>query len=713
MNWKPAVAWVALGLGLAIGAAIQSVQAGQLSGSKSPYLLSHAGSAIDWHPWDDTVLARARRENKLIFLSIGYASCHWCHVMARRTFSDPRVIRALNANYVSILVDREERPELDAYFMKIMSAMIGSSGSPANFFLTPDLVPVFAAGYLGVEPEFGDPGFLDIAKSIARKRAADPEDFGRDVAITRSQLQEMWRISPARGAAGGADPRDGAAREWMARIDRKYGGFGDGSKFPLPNVLSFLIERAVRSGDGDVLAHVYRTLDHMAAGGIRDQLGGAFHRYSVDRFWQAPHFEIMLGQNAALAKLYLSAHQASGKPRYAAVARAVLDDLLARFRLPGGGFAASLDAESESADGHYYTWTADEVRAVLGPDDGRLFLGAYLDAAHGLVRGRAILRLSGNPGDFAATRQRLSHSRMRLLEARRKRRPPGRDDKVLTSWNALAVSAFAKAAQILDDKRYLTVAQEEIRHLLSPLSKGLGLVHNRWRGIASGPVFLDDYAFAIQALLDLYEADFRIGRLDQARRLMKILIKKFQAQPGELFRMTPVDEPSPIPSQIILDESGLPSGNAAALTALHRLALYGGDAALDSQMRAIAASLGGYLGDAPGAATGLLGALEFQPGDAHEIVIVAGPVSAGHAGAGPLLREIHARALPGTVLAVISPDAPELNLRWPLLSARPMMDGRPTAYVCRKRLCKLPVNSPQGLATQLERLFIKMTRKPD
>ncbi len=707
MNRKPAGIWVVVWLGFLIAA---TVQAGQLHGAKSPYLLSHADDAIDWHPWHETALKQARRENKLIFLSIGYASCHWCHVMARKTFSDPRVIAVLNDNYISILVDREERPDLDSYFMKIMSAMIGTSGSPANFFLTPDLVPVFAGGYLGPEPEYGDPGFLNIAKSIAREKAGNPEGFGRDVDITRSQLQEMWRLPPAGAALGGRDPREAAARQWSKQFDRKYGGFGDQPKFPLPNVLLFLLERGVRRGNGDGLAKIYRTLDHMAAGGIRDQLGGAFHRYALDRLWQVPHFEIMLGDNAVLARLYLTAYQASGKPRYAVVARAVLDDLLARFRLPGGGFAAAFDAESEGMDGHYYTWTADEVRSVLGPHNAPLFLEAYVDTAHGLVRGRSVLRLSGDPGGLVATQHRLSDSRMRLIEARRKRPPPGRDDKVLTSWNALTVSAFAKAAQVLDDKRYLTIAQEEIEHLLSAFSEGGGLTHSRWRGIASGPVFLDDYAFLIQALLDLYEADFQVRHLDRARRLMKTLIEMFQAEPGKPFRMTPLDRSSRIPSQIILDESGLPSGNAAALIALHRLVLYGAEADFESQARPIVASLGRYLEDSAAAATGLLGALEFQPNEAHEIVIVG---RRDHSGTRSLLRVVYAIHLPGTVLAVIPPKAQGANAAWPLLSARPMMDGQPTAYVCRKRLCKLPVKSPQRLSAQLKLLFTQIKRKPD
>ncbi len=707
MSWKPAVALAVMCLGPLTGTA---AQAANLSDAQSPYLLSHADDAIDWHPWREDVLKRARRENKLIFLSIGYASCHWCHVMARTTFSDPRVVEALNDNYISILVDSEQRPDLDNYFMKIMSAMIGTSGAPANFFLTPDLVPVFAGGFLAAEPKYGDPGFLDVAKSIAREKARNPTGFAMDVDITRSQLREMWRIPRAGAARGGKDPRAVAEREWLKRFDREYGGFGDQPKFPMPNVLLFLLERGVRRGDDVALSKVYRTLDHMAAGGVRDQLGGAFHRYAVDRFWQVPHFEIMLADNAALARLYLSAYRASGRRRYAVVAREVLDDLLARFRLPGGGFATAFDAESEGIEGRFYTWTSDDVLSVLGPREGPSFLATYLDGARGSVRGRAVLRLKGAPAQLVATQDRLSQSRWRLLEARRKRPPPTRDDKVLTSWNALAVSAFAKAARVFSDARYLKVARLGIEQLLSARTKGGGLTHSRWKGRASDDVFLDDYAFLIQALLDLYEADFRVTHLDRARGLTRTLIKRFQAQPGRPFRMTPLDRPSPIPSQIILDESGLPSGNAAALIALHRLVLYGAEADFENETRAVVASLGRYLEESAAVATGLLRALEFRPNEAHEIMVVGGR---DHHGTRSLLREVHARVLPGTVLAVIPPDSPMTNEAWPLLSARPMIDGKPTAYVCQKRLCQLPVNSPRELSAQLDRLFTQNKRNPD
>jgi uncharacterized protein YyaL (SSP411 family) len=688
-------AFAILWLGLSISA---PAQGGRLSEATSPYLLMHAEDAIDWHPWGEQALELARRENKPIFLSIGYASCYWCHVLARTTFADPRVIETLNAHFISILVDREERPDLDSYFMPIMLAMAGLSGSPANFFLTPDLVPLFAAGYLAPEPEYGAPGFVPVVQSLVKEWGDNREAILRDAEVIRGQLRSLAEPAATGAADGRADPRESASRAWSGAFDETYGGFGRQSKFLLPNVLSFLLHQGVWRRDAALLEKVFGTLDQMAAGGVRDQLGGAFHRYSVDRFWQVPHFEIMLNENALLARLYLEAYQASGKARYAAVARGILDDLLGRFRLPGGGFASSLDAETEATEGFYYTWTAEEVSAVLGPQAAP-FIEAYLDSAHGLVRGRSVLRLQNSPEALLSTEDRLANSRSRLLDARERRDAPRRDDKVLTSWNALAVSAFAKAAQVLDERRYLEVAEAAIRPLLPPEPHGLR--HSRRAGKTAEVVFLDDYAFLVQALLDLYETDYRASRLDDAHRLMQTLIERFQDEPGMAFRFTPRDRSSDIPVLTILSEEGTPSGNAAALIALHRLVLFGAEAAFESETRALARGLGRYLEESAPAATGLLRALDFTPDEAHEIVIVGNPSGEDTR---RLLREVHRRPLHGTVLAVIAPDAPRENEAWPLLAGRPLLNGKATAYVCRKRLCDLPVDTPEQLATQLDEL---------
>ncbi len=694
--------WLIVLAVLLIGQALAArVEAGPLAQSTSPYLVQHADDAIDWQPWSAAALARARRDNKPIFLSIGYAACHWCHVMARTTFADRRVAELLNRHVVSILVDREERPDLDSHFMKIMSGLTGNSGWPANFFLTPDLAPLFAAGYLAPHKQYGKPGFLDVLQILVRDWRDDRQAMVRDAETMRDQLKALAE-SAAIGAAGrGEDPRRMARQVWLKSFDAKYGGFAGEPKFLFANVLSFLLRYGVRHGDTVLLEHVYRTLDQMAAGGVRDHLGGAFHRYAVDRFWQVPHFEILLADNALLARLYLEAYRASGRYRYGAVARGILEDLIARLRLPSGGFAAALDADSEGREGLFYTWTAAEIGSVLGAEKAKPFIAAYLDRRHGLVRGRGVLRLQGGPKALATIPEGLAASRSRLLRARALRGAPFRDEKVLTSWNALAVSALAKAAQVWDDGRYLGMAQEGMNALLAPLRSGGELRHSRLGGRATQEVFLDDYAFVVQALLDLYEADFQVRHLETARQLAKSLIDRFQEAPGRPFRLTPIDRPSDIPAQTILEEDGAPSGNAAALIALHRLISFGAEADFAAQAEAIVRGLGRYLERSAPEASALLGVLDFRSAESHEIVIVGTPHGADTR---RLLQEVHKRLLQGTVLARIAPNTAPENERWPLLAGRPLLAAAATAYVCKNRLCKLPVDSPAALARQLDEL---------
>jgi uncharacterized protein YyaL (SSP411 family) len=683
---------LALIAGLALAPSGQA-QAGRLTDAASPYLQAHAGDAIDWRPWSADALALARREEKLIFLSIGYASCHWCHVQARTTFADPRVIELLNESFVSILVDREERPDLDRHFMAIMAAMTGESGWPANFFLTPDAVPLSATGYLAPEPEYGRPGFVAAAGGLARAWATRRPDMLADAAEIRAGIEGLFAAAPA-AEAGGGDPRDKAAEAWSKRFDEAYGGFGRGAKFTHANVLSFLLRNGARRRDPMLLENVFETLDQMAAGALRDQLGGGFHRFTVDRFWQQPHFEMALNHNALLARLYLAAYRLSGRPRHAAVARGILDALLARFRLGGGGFASALDADSAGREGAYYTWTEPELRTVLGAAEAERFAAAYLDPDHG----RGALRLLQE----AAAPARFAASRARLLEARQARPPPARDEKVLSDWNALAVSAFAQAAQVLDEGRYARVAQEEGRRLLATLADGGGLIHARLGDRLGAQVFLDDYAFLAEAFVDLYETDFDIAWLEAAHETMTRLIERFQGKPGAPFHFTPLGRSSAISARVLLAEDGAPSGNAVALTTLHRLALFG---QFEAQARAIAQTLAPYLAASAALAPGLLRALGFTPTEAHEIVIVGLPEDPRTQA---LLREARARPLRGTVVALIPPGADIENKDWPLLAARPLIDEKPTAYVCRQRLCKLPVNNPEDLAAQLDALFPRL-----
>lgn len=671
-------------------------RAGSLADSPSPYLRMHAEDAIDWRPWSEEALAEAKRLERPIFLSIGYASCHWCHVLSRTTFSDERVIALLNAHFVSILVDREQRPDIDAHFMEVLGAIRGWRGAPANFLLTPDLDPLYAAGYVAPDRERGQPGLVEVLEALQVAWQDDRDALLATAANNRDALAALI-APPQSGSGDGPDPRASAAAEWRRAFDPEHGGFGGREKFPMPNALALLLRHGQWHGDAEQLAMVMRSLDAMAASSLRDQLGGTFHRYAVDRLWHVPHFEIMLADNALLASLYLAAYQVSGEARHAAVARAVLDGLLRRFSLADGGFASSLDSDSDGGEGRYYSWTEAEIRAVLGAD-ADAFLAAYFDPAYGLVEDRATLRLRAGAGQLIAVEAALADSRARLLARRVLRPPPARDDKLLVPWNALAVSAFAKAAQVLDDARYAEVTVTTAETLLRLVGEDGGLVHSRHDPKS---VFLDDYAFLVSALLDLYETRFERRHLEQARRLMSVLIARFQAAPGLPFRFIPLDSASPLPAQILLREEGLPSGNAAALTALARLRLYAGDDAFGDSAEAILAGLGAHLARAAGASPGLLAALDYNPHEAREVVIV------GHIDdpeTRRLLAEVRGRLLHGTVVALVDADSPAQDIRWPLLAARPLLADSATAYVCRNRLCDLPVDTPEALAAQLDRI---------
>lgn len=678
-------------------------QAAGLADAPSPYLRAHAGDAIKWRVWGQSSLAQARRENKLIFLSIGYSSCHWCHVQSRTTFKDPRVVERLNLNYIAILVDRETRPDIDHHYMAIMQAMTGKSGWPANFFLTPDGLPIFAGSYMTADAEHGSPGFIAVAGDLAAAWSSERQSVLATAREISAEIDSSAGPVSSDAPARGPDPRSAGATIWAKRFDDKFGGFGWGAKFLHPNVLSFLLRHGVRTNDKALLARVYRTLDQMAAGGVRDHLGGAFHRYSVDRFWQVPHFEIALNENALLARLYLEAYQASAKSHYAAIARGILDDLLDRFRLGEGGFAAALDADSEGKEGFFYTWREAEVRAVLAEPAASLFLDAYVDRKYGLLKGRSVIRLSADATTLPEALGNFAASRAKLLAARRLRPPPLRDEKILTDWNALTISAFAKAGQVLDDPRYRRVALAENRRLLAAVADGSGPIsHAFFSDRTDGNVFLDDYAFAIEALLDLYETDFAVSRLDTAARLMLRLIERFSPRPAGLFQFTPPKRSTGIPPRAIANEDGAPSGNAAALAALNRLVLFGATGNIEEHARAVTDDARGFLAKMAASAPGLLQALDYAAADSHEIVIV-GRLDDPRTQA--MLREVRSRLLPGAVVALIPPDLESENKKWPLLSGRPLLENRPTAYVCRQRLCKLPVDRPAELAAQLDGLF--------
>ncbi|MGB2796877.1 MAG: thioredoxin domain-containing protein, partial [Phycisphaerae bacterium] len=552
----------------------------RLAGASSPYLLQHASNPVDWHEWGKEALARARREDKPIFLSIGYSTCHWCHVMAHESFEDAETAALMNAHFVCIKVDREERPDLDELYMAAVHAMGAGGGWPLNVFLTPDLKPFYGGTYWPPQDHAGRPAFRRVLRTVAdayAKRRRQIQGAADQVATALGGLSLAAAPSPGEPTA---DLFDRALAEWRSDFDEPWGGFGGAPKFPPATALRALLRIHDRTGDADALRMVERTLDAMAAGGIRDHLGGGFHRYAVDREWLVPHFEKMLYDNALLALAYLEAHQATGEARWADVTRETLEYLLRDLADPAGGFHSAQDADSEGVEGKFYVWTPAQLREILGPDDARLAASYYDVSETGNFEGANILhaakpievvaRMEGLKPDVF--RERLEAARAKLLEARARRVPTGTDDKVLADWNALAISALATAHRVLGEARYGQAAGRAADFLLANRDPREGLLH-AWRsGRGHTPAFRDDYAYLADALVDLYEATFEPRWVREATTLGDEMIRRFwDAQAGAFFR-TRAEADDVLVRLKGAHDGALPSGNSVAARALARLA---------------------------------------------------------------------------------------------------------------------------------------------
>lgn len=583
----------------------------RLAGEISPYLLQHARNPVDWYPWGPEALGRARREDQPILLSIGYAACHWCHVMAHESFEDPRTAALLNRHFISIKVDREERPDLDSIYMDAVHALTGQGGWPLNVFLTPNGLPFYGGTYFPPEPRYGMPSFRQLLESVAdawRNRRADIVE-GADRVV---------HVVTSRPAADGAGPPalllpDAAAR-LAALFDERRGGFGDAPKFPPSMAVEFLLAYHRRSRDATALRMAESTLDAMARGGIRDQLGGGFARYATDAAWLVPHFEKMLYDNALLARAYLHAWQHTGRPAYRLVASETLDFLLRELRLPEGGFACSLDADSEGGEGRHYIWTADEIRRELGAGaDG--FMRWYGVTDEGNWEGRNILHvaLSGEPP------AELQAARERLFRARERRVRPRRDDKVVSAWNGLAIAAFAEAGRALDRADFTRAAADAAGFLRAALRDDNGRLRRTWRAgrAAPHPGLLEDQACVADGLLALHEATRDAAWLDQARELADVILGRFGDPAGPGFYDVADDHEPLFKRPRNPQDHPLPSGGAMACHVLLKLAGLTGETAWAQRAAAAVAALGRLPADHPtGFAHWLCAALALAPTDA-------------------------------------------------------------------------------------------------
>jgi uncharacterized protein len=687
-----------------------------LAREKSPYLLQHAHNPVDWHPWGEDAFRKARDEDKPIFLSIGYSTCHWCHVMERESFEDPDLAEALNRSFVPVKVDREERPDLDRVYMTYVQATTGSGGWPMSVFLTPDLKPFFGGTYFPPQSRYGQPGFGTVLERVAEVWRLEREAIRQSSADVLEQLREQVR--PPRSVSGlNPSVLDSGFYAFRRQFDSRHGGFGGAPKFPRPAGLHFLMRYYARNGNAEALEMVLATLNGMARGGIRDHLGGGFHRYSVDERWFVPHFEKMLYDQAQLAIAYLEGFQASGDAYFAEVARSTLDYVLRDMTHLEGGFYSAEDADSADParpevkrEGAFYLWTPAELAGVLGESAAARFAHYYgvqdggnvASDPHGEFAGRNILFEASQIDD--AARAEIAAARHGLLEARALRPRPHLDDKVLTCWNGLMISAFARAAQVFDDAKYLEAARRAAEFLLARLAgNGAGPLLRRYRDQdAAIPAFLDDYAFFVQSLLDLYESSFELSWLEIAMRLAGEMVAKFEDTASGGFFSTAGDSADLVLRMKDDYDGAEPSGNSIAILSLLRLAaLTGTESYRRTAERALEAFQSRMAG-VPEAVPQMLSAAAAMLGKPKQIVIAGNP---GAPDTRALLETLHRHFLPEKVVIVTGNDAARafFAAHFPALGGMERINGAATVYVCENYTCQLPTSDAAQLDRMLQR----------
>ena len=647
----------------------------RLADETSPYLLQHQDNPVDWYPWAEEALGRARAEDKPILVSIGYSACHWCHVMERESFEDPEIARLMNENFVCIKVDREERPDIDAIYMDAVQAMTGHGGWPLNAFLTPDGLPFHAGTYFPPEPRHGMPSWPMVLGAVARAWDDKREEIRTQAGRIVTRLQGGALLEAAESELGAVD-LDAAVAALSRDYDAEHGGWGQAPKFPAASVIEFLLRR----GETEMSLHSLRA---MAEGGMYDQVGGGFARYSVDEAWVIPHFEKMLYDNALLARAYLHAWQVSGDPFLRRVCEETLDWALREMRQPEGGFASALDADSEGEEGKYYVWSLDEVRDALGPELAETAIGYFGMTTVGNFEGR------NNPVLAREDPPEREEIRRRLYEARERRTRPGLDDKRLTAWNALMVSALADAGAALERDDYLDAARRCAEFLSTDMRDEHGRVlrtYNRGRAKLAG--YLEDHAFLLEALLTLYEATFEPRWFAEARGVADTMIERFSDPERGGFFSTASDHEALIARRKDLDDAPIPSGSSSAAYGLLRLAALTGEHAYAEAALGPLRLLHEVAPEHPAAFGHLLQALDFHLAPVREVALVGDDIRA-------LERVVRGSFRPHLVLAGGDPDGV------PLLEGRTPVDGRAAAYVCEGFACRRPVTDPSELEALL------------
>ena len=678
----------------------------RLAREKSPYLLQHAQNPVSWFAWGEEAFDQARRENKPIFLSIGYSTCHWCHVMERESFEDEEVAAVLNQHFVSIKVDREERPDVDRIYMTFVQATTGSGGWPMNVFLTPELKPFFGGTYFPPDNRYGRPGFRQLLQQIHQLWETRRDDLAASAAEVHARLEQAAARPEASGDALTPAVLRRAGEQLKEAYDPRHGGFGGAPKFPQPGQPQFLLRYARRFNDEDAVRMVLHTCDRMAAGGIHDQLGGGFARYSVDAEWLVPHFEKMLYDNAQLVQLYLDAHLLArqqpdgpaGADRYAAVARGILAYVLRDMTHPEGGFYSAEDADSEGHEGRFYCWTRAELAALLSPEEFNVAVrhfgitehGNFADHSHPQPLPNQNVLSAVEPMPSGAEHILLASAKSKMFDARRRRIRPHLDDKVLASWNGLMLGAFARAAAVLGDETYRAAAERNLAFLRARLWER-GTLYHRWRdGERDHVQLLEGYAFLLSGVIELYETTLAPGHLDFARALAEAMLAKFYDDANGGFWQSA--DTKDLILRVKEDYDGAePSGNSVAIHALLKLGAITGRkefiAAAEKSLRLFSARLR----QIPQAVPCLLAALDFSLEEPRRAVVAGDPDSAA---ARELLRAVHSVYQPNKAVLGNAGAVDEFA------RTLPAKDG-PVVYVCAGNACQAPTAAAAVVASQL------------
>ena len=687
----------------------------RLINEKSPYLLQHAYNPVDWFAWKDESFETAKSEDKPIFLSIGYSTCHWCHVMERESFEDPEVAALMNETFISIKVDREERPEIDNVYMKVCQMVTGSGGWPLTIIMTPDQKPFFAATYIPKEDHYGRMGMMSLIPRIREYWKTR-----RDEAVNSSEeiVAALRKVSaPLSSGALDEQALEMAFKELRARFDERHGGFGNAPKFPTPHNLLFLLRYWKRHDSADSLQMAERTLEGMRKGGIYDHVGFGFHRYSTDARWLVPHFEKMLYDQALLALAYTEAYQATRKREYARTTQEILTYVSRDLTSSEGGFYSAEDADSEGMEGKFYLWTESEIRRVLGADEAALLARAFNVSTEGNFtepgssgpEGGNILHLPEPPAVIALRlgisvqeyENRWQAARAKLFEARERRVHPHKDDKTLADWSGLMIAAFARAGQVLGESRYVETARRAAEFVLSRmrLPDG-GLLHSYRAGRASVDGNLDDYAFLAWALIELYETTFNVEYLEIAVDLITRTLRDFwDDDQGGFYFTARTSEEVLVRSKEIYDGAA-PSGNSVSVLNLVRLARMTGRSEFEDRAWQTARAFGRTIRESPAAYTQMMVGLDFAIGPSFEVV-VSGKQEAQDTRAMLVALRSHFIPNKSVLLRPEAPDGGKLARLAAFTQSQTSLEGKATAYVCQNFRCNRPTTDPSAMLKQL------------